>query len=148
MELASTLGKSKQLGERLTSKGGRTVDNVMDKVRPEDGDVAGPSPNPATNLIIHDVLLRAGGRLMRTTLEKGLLSNRYGKESARKMVDNRTIPMALASYAVSRVATRSIPGALVVGTGLVAKTLFDRSQSRRKARRAGDKQISESHDDE
>ncbi len=146
--MASAIDKSKKLGERLTSKGGRAVDKAMDKVRPEDRDVAGPSPNPATNLIIHDVLLRAGGRLMRTTLEKGLLANRYGKESARKMVDNRTIPMALASYAVSRVATRSIPGALVIGTGLVAKTLFDRSQSRRKAKRAGDKQIGQSHDDE
>ncbi len=135
--------KSNKLGERLATKGSEAVDKTITKVTGNDTEVMGPSPNPATNLIIHDVLLRAGGRLMRTTLEKGLLANRYGKHSAKKMVDNRSVTMALASYAVSRFATRSIPGAVIVGGGLVAKTLFDRGQSRRKARRAGDKALRE-----
>ena len=146
--MARISGKSGKLGERITTKGGRAVDKAITKVTGDDHTVMGPSPNPQTNLIIHDVLLRAGGRLLRTTLEKGLLANRYGKQSARKMVDNRSIPMALASYAVSRFATRSIPGALVVGTGLAAKTLYDRSQSRRKARRSGDKALRETEADE
>jgi hypothetical protein len=34
-----------------------------------------------------------------------------------------------------------VPGALLVGGGLLAKTLYDRSQSRRAARRAGDKAL-------
>lgn len=140
--------KSGKLGERVTSKGGQAVDKAITRVTGNDHDVMGPSPNPATNLIIHDVLLRAGGRLMRTTLEKGLLANRYGKQSAKKMVDNRSMTMALASYAVSRFATRSIPGALIVGTGLAAKTLFDRRQSRRKALREGDKALRETEADE
>jgi hypothetical protein len=42
---------------------------------------------------------------------------------------------------VARVATRSVPGALLVGGGLLAKTLYDRSISRRKARRRGDKTL-------
>jgi hypothetical protein len=36
---------------------------------------------------------------------------------------------------MTRLATRSVPGFLLVSTGLAAKTLFDRSQDRRKARR-------------
>ncbi|MGN3973701.1 hypothetical protein [Tsuneonella sp. SYSU-LHT278] len=139
-------GNTGKLGERIATKGGRAVDKAITKVTGNDREVMGPSPNPATNLIIHDILLRAGGRLMRTTLEKGLLANRYGKQSAKKMVDNRSVTMALASYAVSRFATRSIPGALIVGTGLAAKTLYDRKQSRRKARRAGDKALRETED--
>ena len=141
--MARKTGKAAHLGERISTKGTETIDNAITKVTGNDDDVIGPSPNPATNLIIHDVLLRAGGRLIRTTLEKGLLANRYGKTSAKKMVDNRSIPMALASYAVSRVATRSVPGAMLVGTGLVAKTLFDRGRSRRKSRRAGDRALRE-----
>ena len=131
------------LGERITSKGTATVDSAITKVTGNDDQVVGPSPNPSTNLIIHDILLRAGGRLIRTTLEKGLLANRYGKASAQKMVDNRSVTSALASYAVSRIATRSIPGAVIVGTGLVAKTLFDRGRSRHKAQRTGDRQLRE-----
>jgi hypothetical protein len=103
-------------------------------------DVPGPSPNPATNLIIHDVALRAGGRLMRHALEKGLLRNRYGR-SAKDMIENRSLVQALASYAVARMATRSLPGAVIVGGGLLAKTLFDRGRSRRKNRRDGDKAL-------
>jgi hypothetical protein len=43
-----------------------------------------------------------------------------------------------------------VPGALLVGGGLLAKTLFDRSISRRKARRRGDKQLAKqaSHEDD
>ena len=38
-------------------------------------------------------------------------------------------------------ATRSVPGALLVGGGLFAKVVFDRSLSRRKSRRRGDEEI-------
>jgi hypothetical protein len=45
--------------------------------------------------------------------------------------------------AIARVATRSLPGAILVGGGLFAKVVFDRSLSRRKARRRGDREIDE-----
>lgn len=106
-------------------------------------EVAGPTPNPATNLLIHDILLRSGGRMLRLGLEKGLLRNRYGKSTAKEIVDNRTIVETLASYAVARVATRSVPGAIVVGGGILAKVLLDRRQSRRAAQREGDRKLRE-----
>jgi hypothetical protein len=42
---------------------------------------------------------------------------------------------------VTKVATKSVPGALVVTTGLALKVLFDRSQSKRQARRKGDRML-------
>lgn len=106
-----------------------------------DGDVPGPTPNPATNLLIHDVLLRSGGRMLRLGLEKSLLRNRYGKSTAKEIVHNRSIVETLASYAVARVATRSVPGAIVVGGGILAKVLLDRRRSRRAAQEEGDRKL-------
>ena len=126
-----------------TDRLAKAVDKAGDKVAPGNHEVAGPSPNPATNLIIHDLLLRSGGRLLRLGLEKGLLRNRYGGQTAKQMVDNRSMLQTLASYAVARVATRSIPGAIVGGGGILAKTLLDRRQSRRVAQRKGDKALRE-----
>lgn len=102
-----------------------------------DNHVPGPSPNPATNLLIHDIVLRSIGRLSRISVEKAMLGRKYGREFARETVDNRSSLHALAAYGVTKVATRSIPGFALVTTGLILKTLFDRSQSRRKAQREG-----------
>ena len=103
--------------------------------------VFGPSTNPATNLIIQDVAMRAGGRLVRHTLEKGLLRGRYGGEGAKEIVENRGLVNTLVSGMLARYATRSLPGAVLIGTGLVAKTLYDRGRSKRLSRRAGDKTL-------
>ncbi len=62
---------------------------------------------------------------------------------AKDAVDNRSMVSTLVSYGVTKVATRSVPGAVLVGGGLLAKTLFDRSQSRRAAKNAGDAAIRE-----
>ncbi|WP_374408239.1 hypothetical protein [Pelagerythrobacter sp.] len=119
----------------------KAVDKTGDRIVPDDDKVVGPSPNPATNLLIHDILLRGGGRLMRLGLEKGLLRNRYGGSTAKDIVENRTLLQTLGSVVVARVATRSIPGAVVVGGGLLARALLDRRKSRLSAQRKGDKAL-------
>ncbi len=103
--------------------------------------VFGPSSNPATNLIIQDIALRAGGRLMRHTLEKGLLRGRYGGTGAKAIVENRSLVHTLVGGLLARYATRSLPGAVLVGGGLIAKTLFDRGRSKRSSKRAGDRTL-------
>ena len=135
--------KGSKITTHATDRMAKAFDKAGDRIVPDDRDVAGPSPNPATNLLIHDILLRSGGRLMRIGLEKGLLRNRYGGSAAKEMVESRSMLQTLASYAVARVATRSVPGALVVGGGLLAMTLIDRRQTRRAARRKGDKALRE-----
>lgn len=105
---------------------------------PKPNKLPGPSTNPATNLIIADIALRAIGRLARNSLHKGVLRTRYDRELASEIVENRSIATTLVIYGITKVATRSVPGALLVSAGLIAKTVFDRSQSRSMARSAGD----------
>ena len=127
--------------EHATDRIGAAIDSAGDRLHPGNEDVAGVSPNPATNLLTVDVLMRSSGRLLRLGLEKGLLGNRYGGPAAKEMVEQRSMVQTLTSYAVARVATRSVPGAIVVGGGLVAKVLLDRSLARRAAQRKGDRTL-------
>lgn len=132
----------------LTDSEEHITDTVADAIHDATGGatepdtpVPGPSPNPATNLIINDIVLRSIGRLSRHTVQKFILGKQYSQEFAKAAVENRSIVNTLASYGVTKLATRSVPGAAVVGTGLLLKVLFDRSQSRRAARRAGTRQL-------
>jgi len=108
--------------------------------------VPGPSPNSSTNLMIQNILLRSVGRVSRITLEKALLGKRYGTEFAKDAVENRSVVHTLAAYGVTKLATKSLPGFALVSTGLLAKTLFDRSQGKRKARKAGEKALRDQAD--
>lgn len=98
----------------------------------EDETFAGPSPNPKTNLLVADVALRGGAALVRHAIERGLLGQAYGPDKARKMMKRRSIGESLASAAVARLALRSVPGAILVGGGLLAKTLFERRKENRR----------------
>ena len=125
----------------ITDRAADALERATDDNPAHDDPVPGPSPNPATNIIIHDILLRSAGRLSRQTVEKLLLGKQYGSQFAKDAVENRSLVQTLAAYGVTKVATKSVPGALLVGTGLVLKVLFDRSQSRRSARRKGEKSL-------
>ena len=102
----------------------------------QNADAPGIISSPAANLLLADVAIRAGSYLARRSAEKGLLSGRYGRDTAKELIASRSLGYSLTSFALAKVATRSVPGALLVGGAALAKTLFDRSQKRRKARRA------------
>lgn len=112
-----------------------------------DTNVPGISTDPATNLIMADIAMRTGSYILRNVVEKSILKRRYGKEDARQIMENRSFKQTAASVIVSKIATRSMPGAILVGSGLVVKALFDRSQKRRQAKRAGDRKLLESPQD-
>lgn len=97
--------------------------------------VPGPSTNSATNLAIAEVLMRGVGRLMRRSMREEMLSKTHDRETARKLATSRTLLSGLAIYGASRLATRSVPGALVVAGGLALKTLYDRGGARQKRER-------------
>jgi hypothetical protein len=101
------------------------------------------SPNPMTNLVLTDLLLRTGGQLMRRTVEHALLQTQYDKKKAKNIVKGRTMKQTLISTAIARIATRSVPGAILVGGGALAKMLYDRAQSRRTEKREGNKAVAE-----
>jgi hypothetical protein len=137
-------------GTKVTRRGGRAVKTALGKARSGVAKVPGPSPNPATNVLIAEILVRSAGRLARRALEKGMLKARFEREQAVAIIEGRGLTHTLVSTTVARVATRSVPGALLVGGGLLAKTLYDRSISRRKARRRGTRALAEqaSHEDD
>jgi hypothetical protein len=127
----------------LTGRGGRAVKRALDKTRKSIQQVPGPSPNPATNLLLADIVVRSAGRLLRRGMEKGLLRARFSAEQATEIVEGRPLGRTFVSAAAARIATRSVPGALLIGGGLLAKTVVDRSLSRRKVRRRGERQLAE-----
>ena len=103
--------------------------------------VPAPSPNPMTNLIITDLVLRGGGQIMRQAVERTLLGAKYSPGKARNIVKGRTMTQTLIGTAIARVAMRSVPGAIIVGGALLAKTLYDRARSPHEAQAEGEQAI-------
>ena len=106
-------------------------------------DVPSPSSNPATNLLIMDVAIRGLSLIAGRAIERAALRARYKPGKAADVVKGRTLIESMAAQGAARMATRSVPGFLLVTGGLVAKVVFDRSLGRREARRRGEKQLSE-----
>jgi hypothetical protein len=130
-------------GGRVKAKLGGLAKGAASKARARVQDTRGPSPNPATNLMLADIVIRGGGRLLRHTVEKTLLGAKYPPGKADDIVKSRTMLHTLVGTAVARVATRSVPGALIVGGGLLAKTLYDRSKRPIEAEAEGEAQIAD-----
>jgi len=108
--------------------------------------VPGISTNPATNLLIADVVLRGLTRLVRRNIEKSMLRAQYEPEEAKRILNGRSIGQTITNHAASRIATRSLPGAVLITGGLLAKAMFDRSQSKRKALKEGSQELEEQAD--
>ena len=122
---------------RNTSKIGGTVEATKAKL----ANVNGPSPNPMTNLILTDLLLRGSGQIMRHAVETSLLKAKYDKTKAKKIIAGRSLTQTIVATAVARIATRSVPGMILVGGGTLAKLLYDRRQDKRTAQAEGRKAI-------
>lgn len=96
-----------------------------------------PSTNPATNLVIADIIIRAVSTMVRNKVERRVASASFDDdERARQFVDGRTIVTSMALYGASKLATRSPLGLGIVATALVGKTLYDRGKTVQKKRRA------------
>jgi hypothetical protein len=102
---------------------------VRDALPGDPAKLHGPSPNPHTNLLIADVALRGSSLLMRRAVERGLLGSKYPTRKARAILQGRSWSETLLHTALARVAVRSVPGAILVGGSLIAKTLYDRTRS-------------------
>ena len=131
----------KTLESDITDTGAEPVEQLAKSLPGRSKTMPGPSTNPATNVLIADIALRSAGRLVRNSMEKGMLRAGFERDEAREIVDGRTMLSSLILYGASKVATRSLPGALLVGGGLIAKTLFDRGMSRREAQRRGRREL-------
>ncbi|MBV7258009.1 hypothetical protein [Erythrobacter crassostreae] len=92
-----------------------------------------PSTNPATNLLIADIVVRGVSSLFRKGVEKRVVEkSSETAEQARQVLDGRGILTTLGLYGASKLATRSPMGLGIVAGGLVLKTLYDRGKTRQK----------------
>jgi hypothetical protein len=128
----ATSAKASAAAEGAVEKAGQAIEQIP-----------APSPNPMTNLVLTDIALRGSGMFVRHAIERLLLGARYSPGKAKDIVKGRSMAQTLIGTAIARLATRSVPGAILVGGGLLAKTLYDRSQGKRAAERAGEKQVEE-----
>jgi hypothetical protein len=138
-----TVSRAGSAVKNTARKAGSAAKTTANKAGTALKEAQGPSPNPMTNLIIADLALRGGGRLLRHVVERSLLGVKYTPDQARDIVKGRSMAQSLIGTAVARIATRSVPGALIVGGGLLAKALYDRSQKRSKAKAEGDGAVEE-----
>ena len=115
---------------------------VKARIKAKTADIRGPSPNSATNLIIADVALRGGAAIARRAVERSVLGQSYTPRKAKAILDGRSLGESLAHGLLARIALNSVPGAVLVVTGLAAKTLYDRSRAR-KAKAKGEQQLHE-----
>jgi len=130
-------------GAQLTHRGARAVRKALGGTKKRLSNVPGPSSNPATNLLIADIGMRAVSRLARRTLEKGLLQLKFPPEKAHEAIEGRSLGQTLITAGLARLATRSVPGALLVTGGLIAKSILDRSLSRRESAQRGTRELEE-----
>lgn len=110
-----------------------TKDRLEPEVPDEDAEThgfIGPSPDPKTNILLANIALTGGVELVRRGLEHGLLGRAYAPDKARKLLKTRSLGQSIVGTALTRLAVRSVPGAILVGGGLLAKTLFDRRRSK------------------
>lgn len=115
----------------------------------DENGLPGFSPNPMTNLILTDIALRGVSRVARRVAEQKMLSKRYSKENAKKVMAGRSVGETLLAAVVARAATKSVPGAVVIGGGLLAKALYDRRKghsAKIEGRKALHKRIAEEDD--
>lgn len=120
--------KAGKMLDKVAAKPGEAIEEAGDKVVDA---AARPTPNPMTNLILADLVLRGGGALLRRAVETQLLGRSVGKGKAQKIIKGRTMGQTLLGTAVARIATRSVPGAIIVGGGLLAKALHDRRKAKK-----------------
>jgi len=118
-----------------------TLKSARRKAKAATAKADGISPNPMTNLLIADLALRGGGQLLRHAIERTVLGAKYTPDKAKKIVKGRSMVQTLIGTAAARIATRSVPGAIVVGGGLLAKALYDRREGKRAARNSGTRAI-------
>jgi hypothetical protein len=127
------------MARRKSSKVAKTIDAAGEKL----AEVPGISPNPMTNLLLTDLVLRGGGQIMRHAVERTLLGTKYPRDKAKNIVKGRSMVQTIVGTALARIATRSIPGAIIVGGGMLAKTLYDRKQGQAAAKAQGAREVRE-----
>jgi len=90
---------------------------------------AGRIGRAGVGTLLAGVALRRGSAIARRAVERRL-TGEEGQGKARRILTGGRFGKSVAAVALVRLATRSVPGALAVGGGLIAKALYDRRRNR------------------
>ena len=90
-----------------------------------------PKRHPLLRLLTADLVLRAGSYALRRAVSKGLVR---GKAAAVVPDHKPSASTRMLTAVASAVATRSVPGAVLVGSGIVVHALYKRGKARRAER--------------
>ena len=111
---------------------------------------AAPDPlGPLTRTILAGIAMRAGSTLLKRSVDRGILGAapealksaaraagvKAAEAAANAPKPKRGIGARLLSAAATRIATRSVPGAIVVGGVMLAKTLHNHRKNRQASKR-------------
>lgn len=123
----------------MSKSGAKTGQSADEPVATETADspaevLEKPVTKALSTMILADIALRGGSELLRRTVGGKLLGHAVSKTE--KVIKGRSLGQTLVGTAIARLATRSVPGAILVGGGLLAKTLYDRKQA---SKRSGNK---------
>lgn len=97
--------------------------------RAEDNGGQTAARHPLLRLLLADAVVQNGSRLLRRKASQRLLTDPVAEPE-----QPTPLPKRLATLAAMRVATRSWPGAAIVGAGMLAHTLYKRGKVRRTER--------------
>lgn len=100
-------------------------------------------PRPETRVAVANVASRSIGRLIRKSATSQLLGQFVSKE-AQKQASHISLGGSVLGMVAARIATRSVPGAIFVGTVMVGKAYHDYRKS--KSARATDPSADEAAD--
>jgi len=104
-----------------------------------------PDPfTPLTRTILAGIAMRAGSSLLKRSVDRGILGAapealksaaraagaKAAETAAKAPKPKRGLGTRLLTAAATRIATRSVPGAIVVGGALLARTLHERRKNR------------------
>lgn len=89
----------------------------------------------AGNRILAGIVRRGGDKLLNNALARVL------PDEPVKTGKRGNLLTGIAGAVAMRVATRSVPGAIVVGSGLIAKKLYDRRKAAKAGRAAPDAKL-------
>jgi hypothetical protein len=101
-----------------------------------------PDPvGPVTRAILAGVAMRTGSSLLKRSVDRGILgaapealkaaAKAAGAKAAKAPKPKRSLGARLLTAAATRIATRSVPGAIIVGGALLAKTLHEHRKNRK-----------------
>ncbi|WP_421849488.1 hypothetical protein [Novosphingobium sp.] len=106
-------------------------------------DSASDPVGPVARAILAGVAMRTGSTLLKRSVDRGILgaapealkaaAKAAGAKAAKATKTNKRVGLGarLLTAAATRIATRSVPGAIIVGGALLAKTLHERRKQRK-----------------